>query len=586
MQIRLTNVARGSTTRPRFDLAVENAQLRSELDRQRTELEALYRAEETLHRSLRSQDVLNALVDAAVELLHVDGVALWGPDPEEPGNSVPLAWRNVSADYFEEVRQINRDPAIRRLWWTNSILMTEDALADARFPPAMRAALAREGLRAVLMTHVTIGDEVFGTFNVGMRRVHTFTETEQRLLDTLAHRAALAIHNARVHEESEQRREELEALYHADEALHRSLRIDNVLQALVDLARAILHTDSAGVWALDPESQRSVIRTASGVSPQFIETVNAASSTFEDSPIVTELLECDGAILSDIATDPRLSGRLRALLLAEGQRRSACIAIRAGDRVYGLFWLGFVDQRTFSARSQRLFVALAQRAALALQNARLYEQAQQAATREERQRLARELHDAVTQTLFSTALIAEVLPELWDLDPGEGRQRLADLQRMTRGALAEMRMLLVELRPKVLTELTLAELVRQLGEATAGRTRLELTTTVSGTQRELPAGVQIALYRIAQEALNNVVKHAQARTTRLSVDYGEAGGVRVCVADDGLGFSPGGIAAGRLGMATMRERAEAIGAQLRIESEPGQGTCVEVRWTPEWIAKG
>ena len=95
------------------------------------------------------------------------------------------------------------------------------------------------------MVRVTIGEDVFGTFSVGMRRVHVFTETEQRLLATLATRAALAIHNARVHEESEQRREDSKRCYDADAALHRSLRVDDVLRTLVDLARSILHADSA-----------------------------------------------------------------------------------------------------------------------------------------------------------------------------------------------------------------------------------------------------------------------------------------------------------------------------------------------------
>ena len=216
---------------------------------------------------------------------------------------------------------------------------------------------------------------------------------------------------------------------------------------------------------------------------------------------------------------------MRRLILEEGQRTSVNIAIRTGEQVYGLFALGFNARRAFSSREQRLFVALAQRAALALQNARLYEQAQEAATREERQRLARELHDAVTQTLFSTALVAEVLPELWDLDPVEGRQRLDDLRRMTRGALAEMRTLLVELRPGVLTELALADLVRQLGEATSGRTRLEVATTVYGVPHDVPASVQVVLYRMVQEALNNVVKHANARGVLLVLEYDSAGRV-------------------------------------------------------------
>ena len=561
------------------DPAHEIAALRAELERQRRELETLYRADEALHRSLRRQDVLNALVDAAVELLHVDGAGLWIPDPDEPGNALPIVMRNISADYVEEVRYVNRDPAIRALWWNNPTLMTEDATRDPRFPPAMQRAIAHEGVRALLMVRVTIGEDVFGTFSVGMRRVHVFSDAEQRLLATLANRAALAIQNARVHEESEERREELEALYDADAALHRTLRVDDVLRTLIDLARTILHADSAGVWAYDPESQRTVIRTARGVTEQFIEAVNEVSA-YERSTLVADALSRQDAVVSDVATEPRLGERMRRLILDAGQRTSVNIAIRSGEQVYGLFALGFNARRTFSPREQRLFVALAQRAALALQNARLYEQAQEAATREERQRLARELHDAVTQTLFSTALVAEVLPELWDLDPNEGRQRLDDLRRMTRGALAEMRTLLVELRPGVLTELALVDLVRQLGEAIAGRTRLEVATVVHGTPHDVPASVQVVLYRVVQEALNNVVKHASAREVALALRYDASGGVRVEVTDDGRGFDVGRVVPGHLGLAIMRERAETIGARLQVSSQPGRGTCVKVVWQP------
>ena len=144
-------------------------------------------------------------------------------------------------------------------------------------------------------------------------------------------------------------------------------------------------------------------------------------------------------VVRDTRTEPGISDRMRTLCEVEGLRASLGAIIRIGDQTFGLFSVGFREPRDSGEREQRLVSALGQRAGLAIQNARLYEQAQQAATLEERQRLARELHDAVTQTLFSTALIAEVLPELWDLDPDEGRWRLAELRRLTRGALAASR---------------------------------------------------------------------------------------------------------------------------------------------------
>ena len=211
-------------------------------------------------------------------------------------------------------------------------------------------------------------------------------------------------------------------------------------------------------------------------------------------------------------------------------------------------------------------------------NERLREKAAQDAVTAERTRLARDLHDAVTQTLFSTTLIAEVLPDLWEMNRAEGLRRLEELRQLTRGALAEMRTLLVELRPNALVEVPLSVLLRQLTEAMIGRARIAIQLSAEGERggTRLPADVQVGLYRIAQEALNNVVKHAKATQAVVTLRQGET--VRLTVADNGAGFDPGTVTADHLGLKIMRERAEAIGAKLSIYSEPGEGTQVSVVW--------
>ena len=208
-------------------------------------------------------------------------------------------------------------------------------------------------------------------------------------------------------------------------------------------------------------------------------------------------------------------------------------------------------------------------------NQRLAEKAAQDAVIAERTRLARDLHDAVTQTLFSTTLIADVLPDLWTMNPAEGQRRLAELRQMTRGALAEMRTLLVELRPNALVEAPLPTLLRQLIEAMVSRSRIAIQLSAEG-ERKLPPDVQVGLYRIAQEALNNVVKHAKASQAVATLRLDDV--VRLTIADDGAGFDPGTVTADHLGLRIMRERAEAIGAQLSVYSEPGDGTQVSVLW--------
>lgn len=198
------------------------------------------------------------------------------------------------------------------------------------------------------------------------------------------------------------------------------------------------------------------------------------------------------------------------------------------------------------------------------------------ATLQERQRLAQNLHDAVNQSLFSASLIAEVLPRLWERNPDEGRQSLEDLRRLTRGAIAEMRGLLVELQPMVITDSDLGDLLSQLGDAFTGRTNIPVTLTIIG-QGTLPTEVQVALYRVCQEGLNNIIKHAKASQVTMKLRY-EISFAELTICDDGQGFDPAQIPSGHYGLNIMQERANAIGAHLLISSQIGQGSEIKFSW--------
>jgi PAS domain S-box-containing protein len=194
----------------------------------------------------------------------------------------------------------------------------------------------------------------------------------------------------------------------------------------------------------------------------------------------------------------------------------------------------------------------------------------------ERNRLARDLHDAVSQTLFSASLISEVLPRLWERDDKEGRRRLEEVRQLTRGALAEMRTLLLELRPDSLVDAEIGFLLNQLGESITGRSRVPVAVTVTG-QCAMPVEVKVALYRIAQESLNNVAKHADAKEANVGLLCRE-GRVVLRVRDNGRGFDRKKVPPNSLGLSIMKERAREIGASISIRSKVGQGTSVRVTW--------
>jgi signal transduction histidine kinase len=204
---------------------------------------------------------------------------------------------------------------------------------------------------------------------------------------------------------------------------------------------------------------------------------------------------------------------------------------------------------------------------------------QQTAILEERARLARDLHDAVSQTLFSASLLADTAPRIWEKDQTIATQNLNQLGRLLRGALAEMRTLLFELRTEAMKDQTLGQLLGPLTEAARARARAEVDLQVEG-DRPLPPSVTMALHRIAQESLNNVAKHAEAATIDVDLS-GSPEGVVLRISDDGRGFDPGHIPPGHLGVGIMTERAREVGAVLTIESQRGRGTQVVVTWSDQ-----
>jgi PAS domain S-box-containing protein len=257
-------------------------------------------------------------------------------------------------------------------------------------------------------------------------------------------------------------------------------------------------------------------------------------------------------------------------------RSVLAVPLNVKGEVYGNISLYYRAARSFSREERELAVAFADQAALAIENSRLREQVEQSAVAAERSRLARDLHDAVTQTLFSTSLIAEVLPRLWERNPEIAMEKLQDLGQLTRGALAEMRTLLMELRPSALQDADLIELLKQLAAAVTGRARLPVTVEIEG-ERVLPPDVRVAFYRIAQEALNNVSKHSQAQRAEVKLKLADTQASLV-IKDNGRGFDIAKVPTSHLGLTIMRERAEAIGADIAINSRMGRGTEVEVFW--------
>jgi len=357
--------------------------------------------------------------------------------------------------------------------------------------------------------------------------------------------------------------------------------ITEILDHIVGQAIRLLPADGAAVYRLDPSEQTLRIRSARGLDPDYVAHIvipvgrgAVGEAVLHRCPVpAPDLL---GRVLE---VSDQLDPHERMLLerLATQYRALFAVPLIVKGEVYGALVIYYVAPREFSTEETSLTVALADQAALAIENARLRAHLQEAAAAAERERLARDLHDSVTQSLFSVNLIAGVLPRLWERAPEEAQRRLEELRQLARGALAEMRALLLELRPNALLEMELSDLLQQLGDATAGRGRLPVVVTVNG-EGALPPEVRIALYRIAQEAINNAAKHARASRCTVAADL-SGDRVQLTIRDDGRGFDPAHVSPTHLGLSIMRERAVAIGAALTVRSDAGRGTTVAVAWS-------
>jgi PAS domain S-box-containing protein len=452
---------------------------------------------------------------------------------------------------------------------------------------------------AFLAIPLVVRDAVYGRLTFYYARNRAFSQEDIDRAMLFGDQVALAIENARLveserrrREESERRRQVAEGLRDILARLNSEQSLPELLDAIVAQADRLIDSDVVALYLLHEESQKLTIQAQRGDLPPEVRQVELPLgvgtigrvvatrqpmivpdvSRLDIQTVQTARAESLTAVQAVVVDEQHMQA-----LAAAMERFQAVLGLplAAQDVAYGGLAFYYSRPREFSDEEVSLATTFAGQAALAIQNARLRDHAEQMAVMAERNRLARELHDAVTQTLFSASLIADVLPRLWERSPQVGQAKLAELRELTRGALAEMRTLLLELRPATLTESSLAELLKQLRDAVVGRSRLVVELAVTG-ERPLSPDVQIALYRIAQEALNNVIKHAGATRVALSLAF-EPEGVILRVSDNGRGFQVQEVGVHSLGLGIMRERAAKIDAELRVESVIGEGTTVTVQ---------
>ena len=355
-------------------------------------------------------------------------------------------------------------------------------------------------------------------------------------------------------------------------ALAAEREVEPVLQRLVHVARELGGARYAALGVPDGEGGFARFIT-SGMSDELIASMGPLP---RQHGLLGAMLESPVPYRTgDVTADPRFRGwwprvhpRMRSFL--------GVPMLARGDIIGALYLTDKEDAIAFSEADERRIVLLAAHAALAIDNARLHERSRELSIAEERNRLARELHDSVVQQLFGVTLAAESAGALLERDPAGAGAQLARAQELARGAIEELRSVVAALRPASVEAEGLAGALRKHVEVLRRVTGREIALRDAGAAPELGDDAAAQVFRIAQEALQNALRHAGAARIEVRLEGGAP--LVLTVADDGCGFDPGEVSvrARRLGLTSMEERAAAVGGRLAISSRAGEGTTVRL----------
>ncbi len=595
----------------RAAVALDNARLYEAAERRRREAEVLAELARSVGASLDLDTVLQRVVEGAKELCQSDvaEIALW-----EPASSAMVFryWAGVSSTAYRALRVEPGKGVGGQVILTGRPFRTDNYAGDPRITKDYVGPAGEEGVASLLSVPIRMGDRVEGLLNVANRAVvRRFTDADEAILVKLADHAAIAIGNARLYAEAERRRRMAESLAEVGRVLSQSLDFEEVAQRIVGSVRTLLGAVAAGVVRLEPESGDLVAVATSGevgvrrgstlVFPEGTGLVGLAVS--ERRPVVT----------ADVLADPRvrLTPETRARIEQTPSRAALAVPLVVKNRVIGAFGIGDRLGRVFDAEEIRIAQACADQAAVALENARLFEEqlglleettrqraeesrllAQVLAGRErlqtlsrrlvevqeaERGHIARELHDEIGQALTALKLTLEMAgrPAAGaDLRPDDAPV-LDDARVLVDELMTRVRDLSLDLRPAMLDDLGILPALLWHLERYTARMGVRVTFRHTGVNGRFRPEVETAVYRIVQEALTNVARHSGKReaTVRLWADAEVLG---IEIADEGVGFDvAAAMAAGTTGgLGGMQERAVLLDGHLAVESAPGAGTRV------------
>ncbi|HUG34299.1 MAG TPA: two-component regulator propeller domain-containing protein [Anaerolineales bacterium] len=368
----------------------------------------------------------------------------------------------------------------------------------------------------------------------------------------------------------ETRGREMEALYLADEKILRNVSINQVFQTLVDVAVEMLHADRSVVFAWDDKQTKVVPRVSHGFSPKSLKALEFS----EGEGIVGQVLTSGRAVLVANLDPQDLRSDVREAIVEEGIKSFVHLPIVVDHKVIAVFNVGFTHNDPVGDDAIRLFSALTHRASLSIANMELFEQTKDLAVMEERNRLARDLHDSAKQKAFAALAQLGTIRGILNGNGNKISMHLNEAENLVSDVIQELTFLVQEIYPIALQEKGLAAALRDYIYEWENRNDASVQLMARNDKR-LHFDVEQALYRVTQEALANVARHSRARRVDISLVY-NGDSVQLSLSDDGCGFDIDSKSYG-MGLRSIRERISSIHGTVQIQSAPGHGTRILIQ---------
>jgi PAS domain S-box-containing protein len=439
-------------------------------------------------------------------------------------------------------------------------------------------------IRSWMCLPLIVRDRVLGVMTFDNSQAGYYTEQMANIAMAFASQAAAAIENARLYSAEQMRLKVAEAMREQVRLLNASVSRDDVFKNVLQQVAGAMQADGAAIYELDGRTQLLENRDSHGLASIGGTALVSQLGNWQIGRAVSDrqVRAVDVATLASAPGDLAPEHAALVKQLADKGRFNWVVTIPliSDKEVYGGLILCYRDKRRRNDEDMSLAATIGYQSALGIENARLREEAAKSAIANERYRLARELHDSVSQALYGISLGARTARQIAAAESPRATDAIEYVLSLAEGGLAEMRALILELRPESLTTEGLVVVLQKQMAALSARHKFALTTRFCDEPATLPIQHKEALYRITMEATQNIIKHAQARNVSIDMAIeADAGGrkhVIVVLSDDGQGFDAKKHFAGHMGLVNMRERAEAAGGVFTINSEPGTGTQIRV----------